>query len=344
MPAALPITFVLIDPEPLERLEHLHPDRDWRDFVTGERAWVLQTYLRFREHGVPARLSARLPDRGIAAFSSKQRRLLRRLAPARTSALMVGIRQDVGEALIADFEVVQNPGQADAKRRFHIPSWPQPGLVPRDPARGPRIETIAYKGFAANLHPQFAGADWRAFLQAEGLRWRLDAIAYQEPEVGPVALPAERFATLSWNDFSDVDLVLAVRPADRGLYPRKPAAKLYNAWLAGVPALLGPELAYRDLRRSELDYIEVTGPDEAEAAIRRLRADPHLYQQMIDNGRKRAEDFTVHRITEHWKALLFDILPARANDPRVVRWRNKPLWLKSAVRRLTRRTGFAGRI
>ncbi len=118
---------------------------------------------------------------------------------------------------------------------------------------------------------------------------------------------------------------------------------MYNAWLAGVPALLGPERAYRALRRSELDYIEVGGCDEAEAAIKRLRADPHLYQQMIDNGRKRAEEFTVRRITEHWKALLLDILPARANEPHVVRWRNKPLWLKSAVRRLGHRGGLPKR-
>lgn len=343
MPDATPVTFVLIDSEPLERLRSLDPDRDWHDFVTGERAWVLQTYLRLQAAGLPVCLSSRLPERGFAVFSSKQRRLLSARTPSRTSALMLGLRQDVGEALIADFEVVQNPGQADDERRFHIPSWPQPGLLPRDPARGPRIETIAYKGFAANLHPQFAAADWRALLEAEGLRWRLDAITYEEPEGRPVAPPADRFAALAWNDFRDVDLVLAVRPADRRLHPRKPASKLYNAWLAGVPALLGPERAYRALRRSELDYIEVGSRDEAEAAIRRLRAGPRLYQQMIDNGRKRAEEFTVRRITEHWEALFFDLLPARANAPHVVRWRNKPLWLKSAARRLSRRTGFVKR-
>ena len=219
----------------------------------------------------------------------------------------MGVRQDVGEALIADFEVVQNRTQADGERRFHIPSWPQPGLVPRDPSRGVRIETIEYKGFAANLHPEFAGAAWRASLEAQGLRWRVDAVAYEQAVSGPLAPPAETFAALAWNDFRDVDLVLAVRPSDRRLHPRKPAAKLYNAWHAGVPALLGPECAYRELRVSDLDYIEVSNRGEAEAAIRGLRADPGRYQMMIDTGRRRAEEFTVGRIADQWKELLIDV-------------------------------------
>ncbi len=76
MPVASPITFVLIDPEPLGRLMGLDPDRDWRHFVTGERAWVLQTYLRLRASGLPVRLADRLPGDGIAVFSCKQRQAL----------------------------------------------------------------------------------------------------------------------------------------------------------------------------------------------------------------------------------------------------------------------------
>lgn len=341
MPAASPITFVLIDPEPSERLETLDPDRDWADFVRGERAWVLQTFLRLRARGLPVLLASRLPEQGIAVFSAKQRRLLRGRAPGRTCALMVGIRQDVGEALIADFEVVQNRGQADGDRKVHIPSWPQPGLIPRDPARGTRIETIAYKGFTANLQPEFASAAWRAFLEAEGLRWRSDAVAYQEPAGSSPGAGPETFASLAWNDYREVDLVLAVRPPDQRLHPRKPAAKLYNAWHAGVPALLGPEVAYRELRVSDLDYIEVSNRGEAEAAIRRLRADARRYQLMIDAGRRRAQEFTVGRIAGQWKELLLAVLPARASAAHVVRWRNKPLWVKSAVRRLGRAAGLA---
>jgi len=59
---------------------------------------------------------------------------------------------------------------------------------------------------------------------------------------------------IDWPDFREADLILAVRPGDRRRATNKPASKLVNAWLAGVPALLGPEVAYRELRRSELEW------------------------------------------------------------------------------------------
>jgi hypothetical protein len=331
MPTPPDITFVLIDHEPLERLEKLDPDRNWSDFITGERAWVLQTFLRLRAAGISVRLASQLPPHGIAVFSSKQRRLLRHRDEGRTAAVLIGIREDVGEALIADFEVVQNPVQADGQRRFFIPFWPQPGLLPREPARGARIETLAYKGFLGNLHPEFADAAWRNVLDSNGLKWWTDAAVYHGPEAA-----SAQVETLAWNDYRQVDLILAVRPPDADLHPRKPATKLYNAWHAGVPALLGPESAYRALRTSELDYIEIRNRSEAEAAIRDLRAQPQRYLDMIESGRRRALEFGRDRVVEQWRRLLHDELPKRADASHVHRWRNKPLWLKEGCRRVTR--------
>jgi hypothetical protein len=97
---------------------------------------------------------------------------------------------------------------------------------------------------------------------------------------------------LDWPDFRTVDAVLAVRPAACPRRDSKPATKLCNAWLAGVPALLSPEVAYRELRRSPLDYLEVAGPEEAKGAVDRLLAEPGLYQRMVANGRERAAEVT----------------------------------------------------
>ena len=129
--------------------------------------------------------------------------------------------------------------------------FPQPALIARDPARGDRIENIAYKGLSGNLHPEFHGKAWREFLAARGLRWVTDAVEESQSR--------DDKSKLAWNDYREVDLVLAVRLPSRNvlgrsdLHPRKPATKLYNAWRAGVPALLGPELAYRELRESPLE-------------------------------------------------------------------------------------------
>ncbi|MET0658482.1 MAG: hypothetical protein ABW110_10055 [Steroidobacteraceae bacterium] len=322
------VTFVLMNDAPLAQLEQLDPDRDWRQFVTGERAWILQTYLRLRSSGAPVQLAAALPDTGIAVFSSKQRRLLRKIRP-RAGVVLVGIREDVGEALIADYEVVQNPVQADGQRRFLLPFWPQPGLIPRAAARGTHVENIAYKGFENNLHPELRGAAWRDSLRTQQFGWLTDAVSYTRD--------ASQFAGLAWNDFSMVDVILAVRPPDPRLHPQKPATKLYNAWLAGVPAILGPEIAYRHLRRSELDYIEVNTGDEARGALERLRADATLYRAMVDNGHRRAAEFSHERLSHQWSTLLFDTVPAiAATDRRLRYWQSRALWSKELARRAAR--------
>lgn len=326
------VTFVLIDSEPLERLRELQPDRDWQGFVDGERAWILQTYLRLRAAGCPVVLSRDLPVEGIAVFSSKQRRILRSRRPSGCNAVLVGVREDVGEALIADFEVVQNRHQSDASRRFFIPFWPQPALIPRDAGRGVRVENLAFKGFVGNLHADFRSEEWHRFLDAHRLRWLADAVPYVKHALD--------VGSLAWNDYREVDLVLAVRPPARAPHPRKPATKLYNAWHAGVPALLGPEIAYRELRRSPLDYLEVTDRSDAQAAIQRLLADPGLYQAMIDHGQQRAGEFGVPNIVALWSDLLFKVIPAQAEAEHVLRWRGQSLWKKEIVRRLVRATGL----
>jgi hypothetical protein len=86
---------------------------------------------------------------------------------------------------------------------------------------------------------------------------------------------------------------------------------------------LGREYAFRELRRSPLDYIEVTAPADALQAIDRLLDDPDLYSRMIEHGRHRARAFTPRRIAERWAEVLFELLPDLAGRPSV-RW-SRPL-------------------
>lgn len=107
-----------------------------------------------------------------------------------------------------------------------------------------------------------------------------------------------------WHDYRHADVVLAVRNLTAKDALAKPASKLVNAWLAGVPAILGPEPAYREIRRSDLDYIEVKTAQEALDALARLRSTPGLYQAMVENGRKRGADFTEPATVRRWVDLL----------------------------------------
>jgi hypothetical protein len=74
-----------------------------------------------------------------------------------------------------------------------------------------------------------------------------------------------------------------------------------NAWFAELPAILGPEPAFRELRRSADDYIEVRNAGEALQALRYLKENPAVYRRMIENGRTRRSDFTEARLTEMWR-------------------------------------------
>lgn len=109
-----------------------------------------------------------------------------------------------------------------------------------------------------------------------------------------------------WSDYTEADIVFAVRNATEYDLTLKPALKLINAWFAGCPAILGPEPGYQALRKSELDYFEVCSPEEAVAAVRRLKDNPALYAAMVQNGYERAKEFTTEQLAERWRDLLAD--------------------------------------
>ena len=298
---ATPVTFFLDDGE-LDALRTLDPASGWRELQRGERAWVLQTYLHLARAGYPARLAAQLPaGEGVVVFHAKQRRALPRWGRRRRGKVLVAVRGDLKPTGFADFEVVQNRHSADGRRQLYVPHWPQPGLLPREAQRGTTLARAVYKGFDRNLHPYFRTAEWRAFLAARGIDWVADSVPFAERATDSQAL--------EWPDFRRVDLVLAVRPPDVPRRDSKPATKLCNAWLAGVPALLSPDVAFGELRRSPLDYLEAEGPDQARAGVDRLLAEPDLYARMVDNGRLRAADCTVAAVAAHWVELLDRTIP-----------------------------------
>jgi hypothetical protein len=321
------VTFFLAGAEGhLNVLRHLDPDRDWRRFQQGEGAWILQTYLRLARERLPVELSWKPPEEGIVVFHAKEGRRLRWRLRETRNLILVGVRGDNREPLMADFEIVQNGRFANGRKRFFIPHWPQPGLLPRDRGRGARIERIAYKGFDANLHPDFRKPEWADFLAGHGIQWVTDSVRFAGADTEAEAL--------AWPDFRNVDLILAVRPRERKMRTSKPATKLVNAWLAGVPALLGPEYQFREIRRSDLDYIEVTSAREAQVAVRRLLADPDLYLEMVENGRARGTEYSVEAILPQWVELLFRTIPALARKRSFLR--QLPLPVKVAARRLGR--------
>jgi hypothetical protein len=294
----------------LERLRELDPESEWSSMRGGIDYWITQTHAHLRAADLPVTLGAELPRRGIVVFYAAQKRELERRLDQHSDIVLVGVRADRRASAIADYEVLQARTLADEKRRFFVPHWPQPALIARDAARAERVERIAYKGFSVNSDPALISDTFRGWLAREGLEFDFDAVGYRD------GAPVDG---AHWNDYRCVDAVLALRPRAPNRWRHKPASKLCNAWLAGVPAVLSSDQPYLELRRSELDFLIA---DDAETAMRqllRLKSEPKRYRAMVANGRERAREFGTVQVLARWRELLWERIPARLLADRLMR-------------------------
>jgi hypothetical protein len=282
----------------------IDPDRDWPIFGTGAYVWILQTFLRLHVAGAPVRLVEKPPATGLVVAHAVHLERLFAEAASPSDLTVVVAQSDKGPQPLADFSIVQNGDGVDS-HRFFIPSWLQPGLVPRLHERGTRVEGVAYCGSIKELHPDLASPAWAELLRARGFNWDCRAIAFGGSD--------RLYSQLRWNDYSSTDVVVALRAEASWDIRPKPAAKLQNAWAAGVPAILSPEKPYRELRRSQLDYLEARNSADVLAALETLRSNPGLYSDMAQNGLERARDFRPDRLVARWMDVLWREIPKSAD-------------------------------
>ncbi|NOK71008.1 MAG: Glycosyltransferase involved in cell wall bisynthesis [Chloroflexi bacterium AL-N10] len=297
-----PIYFYLPDADWRDDMPNA-PDIYWEEFGRGIYCWTLQTYLYLKADGFPCELVKRIPDEGIViahrdSFSYE-------LRPTK-KVLMVCIKPDRNPHPYAQLHVVQNPQDAkNLKNSYFIPLWRQPGLIPRDSTRGDCFKNIAYFGINSNLASELKTSSWSKQLADLGLNWQI--------------IPQNR-----WYDYNNIDVIVAVRSFQQQDYTNKPATKLYNAWLAGVPAILGEESAFQAERKSQLDYIEVNCLNEIIKALKSLQEQPELYRAMIDNGQIRTQEILPEKVRKKWTAFFVNTAaPAYYNWCNLSDWERK---------------------
>jgi hypothetical protein len=282
-------------------------DTYWQGFARGIYCWTLQTYLRLKADGFPCQLIGSLPSEGIVLAHRDS--LADNLPPPGSRLLIVCLKAERDPHPSAQLHIVQNRQEALTQsmsvwKPHYIPLWPQTGLICRDFKRNLRFENVAYCGHERNLAPELKSSSWQEQVSHLGLHWYI----------------ASRN---SWNDYSEVDVILAVRPFKRNAHLEKPATKLFNAWHAGVPAVLGRESAFQAERKSELDYIEVATPAEVLSALKRLRDDQKWRQAIVENGRIRAEETQVANLVNQWRNFITHIAA-----PAYERWCAASSWTR----------------
>lgn len=269
--------------------------------------WTLQTYLYLRDYGFPCNLVGTMPDEGIVL---SHRDFLDDSIQPGSRLLLVCLRADVDRHPYAQLHVVQNPHQAIPKRlitlwkSYFIPHWPQSSIIPRNPNRGDTFENVTFIGNEVNLVPEFRDQFWHDQLEALGLQFQ------------------KKLSHEQWNDYSDVDVILAIREfGHKNGFRGKPASKLYNAWQAGIPAILGYETAFRAERKSDLDYLEATSLAEVISALKCLQDNKELRHAMVENGWSRSKETQPDRMVARWQNFLINIAV-----PTYKHWCSMPRW------------------
>jgi hypothetical protein len=254
----------------------------------GKYNWTVKTYGYLSKMGFPCRLTHELPDEGIIVT---HREFFKNTMIPNRRQLFVCAVADFWRHPFAQLHIVQNPrdpllvNASPSWPAVNIPLWPESGLIPRDPARGDLFENVAYFGLPPRLAPQLRSEKFAARLREHGFNFRI--------------VSRDR-----WNDYSDTDAVLAVRNFAPVSWHKFPPSKLYNSWVAGVPALLGSESAYQAERRNEYDYFEVHSTDEVLETLLRLRGDQRLRAAVARNCAERAVGVDPVRIAERWSTFL----------------------------------------
>jgi hypothetical protein len=287
--AAAPALHFVLDPRAthwpdLERLDERDIDRLPERFVGGRNSWIAQTFVRLRPaletRGWRVTSGARFCTGAINIAHRDDANHFSREAAA---SFLVVVRADRAPVHACDLAIAQNAlGLRDNER--HVPLWPQPGLIPRHAGRGVRLECLAYQGRIERVPAWFMDADFLRALRRRGIRFEV--------------------RSRGWHDYSTVDAVVATREESSRVLSTKPATKLYNGWIAGVPVLAAPEPAYRALQRRPLDLLEVDGPFDVLRGVDALQSDPALYRDMVRNGRERGAAFGVEATRERWLELL----------------------------------------
>lgn len=269
--------------------------------------WTLQTYLYLKDYGFPCQLVKTMPDEGIVLA---HRDFLDDAIEPGPKLLIVCLRADVDRHPYAQLHVVQNPYQAIPKRFLElweshfIPHWAQSSLIPRAPERGDTFENVTFIGNEVNLVSEFRGDFWYEQLDALGLKFQ------------------KKLTHDSWHDYSDVDVILAIREFGRkNSFRGKPASKLYNAWHAGIPAILGYESAFLAEKKSELDYLQATSIEEVIACLIKLQDNTQLRRKMVGDGQLRAKETQAEKIIAMWRNFLINVAV-----PEYKTWYLMPNW------------------
>ncbi len=253
---------------------------------------IYQTWFWLNQAGVACELIEHLPKEGIVVFISNT---FPSTAALPDKLFYVDVLADTPLLPCTHFHLIQNRAKARlTPHSLFVPHWPQPSLIPRSTTRESRFERVSFFGDPQNLAPELQTPEWTNQLRRE------------------LGMSLEFKTSNNWHDYSDTDVVLAIRDFSKSPYYHKPATKLYNAWLAGVPFIGGRDSAYTTDGRSGVNYLVATSPQQVIDQLHLLKENPTLRSQLVARGQEAGRAFSHQSILSQWKQLVEETLPLLA--------------------------------
>ncbi|WP_257263093.1 hypothetical protein [Endozoicomonas sp. ONNA2] len=250
--------------------------------ITGEDIWVLLTYLHFCHAGYDVTLGSEARSDKINIIDGVKSR------PKNTFAdyFYVACRTDAHYPEFGHFVLHQNLIQTGKSNEIYVPQWPQPGLISRDNQRGNSIKTVAFFGQPKrNLAEAFQSELFLSELKKRDIEFIIKGKSNDSVE---------------WHNYSNVDIVIAVRDVPIELLKIKPVNKATNAWLAGALCITGDEPAITAAFNSSKAILHATTVDGVLAIIDRLQEQPELFSKILTEGQKLAQDYSEPSVLSYW--------------------------------------------
>lgn len=262
--------------------------------------WIYQTWRLLQEVGVSCDLVTTPPENGILIGHHQPRGFLENREALSEDLFIVNIAADSKPHPAAHLHILQNKTQAQwLPNALFMPHWPHPSLIVRDRKRGSRLENIHFFGIPTNLATELHTEEWKNRLRHEAGLY----LECKEPS--------------TWHDYSDTDCVIAIRDFSRSRHYHKPATKLYNAWLAGVPFIGGRDSAYATDGIAGKNYLLAHSPNDVITQLKKLKNET-LYRNLITNGVHAGNFFRKEVTLERWKNLIQETIPFLAQE-----WKKK---------------------
>ena len=279
----------------LENYIYLNWEEAAKTFTRGDLNWCLQCYLiLLKRNQLKVQCSNSLNQNAINLLHSDQ--LLK--IKGKPNQFIVCIRADYPKRYWAHYHIVQNKTQLTSNTSF-VPHWVQPGLVARSPKRQ-NVLRVAYSGQTFNNNLAGDEEVWKKLLEPHGIE----------------------FVTLTagfWHDLSCIDVLIGIRSFDTKPHDTKPPTKLFSAWHSGIPFIGGYDSAFMQVGIPGEDYLLVKTPEEAVAAVLKLRDDNNLYEKLVRNGLAKAALYNENTIAKTWENILSGPVIKRYEQ-----WKSRP--------------------